>query len=271
MTDTKRAHSTLPRSSRVPARQRAAATVLGLCLALVAGPAWANEPETTGAAWSYEGDTGPELWGALSPEYAACSVGRSQSPVDIPANAPVVSDVQPDYSLAEWTMTNNGHAIQLDIADGGGVLVGGRPFQLEQIHFHSPSEHATSGALHEMEMHLVHRDETGALAVLAVLLDEGAVETDRDLESFWPDLPPEPGETFTPTYPLDATMLLPGEPEVYAYPGSLTTPPCTEGVIWRVFRTPLELSASQIAAYRAIYDGTNRPTQPLNGRVFDTP
>lgn len=239
--------------------------VLGALLVL----AGATSISASEGSWGYEGATGPAAWGALSPEYAACATGREQSPVDIPADAPVwPDDLTYDYRPSALAIADNGHAIQVDIEEGSGVVIGDVTYALRQFHFHSPSEHTLAGVHADMELHLVHGDPAGALAVIGVLLVEGAANP--ALEPILANLPESPG----PAAPVegvvvDVASLLPADRSYHAYPGSLTTPPCTEGVAWHVLAQPVEVSAEQMAAFRALHDGTNRPVQPLNERTFE--
>ena len=219
--------------------------------------------------WGYEGETGPEHWAALDPEFQTCATGLEQSPVDIPAGAPVrADDVAYDYQPSALTIADNGHAIQVDYDEGSGITIGDGTYALRQFHFHSPSEHTVDGEAADMELHLVHQDEAGALAVVGVLLVEGAANP--ALEPIWAHLPDAPGPATLIEGPIiDADDLLPADRSSYGYPGSLTTPPCLEGVTWHVLAESVELSAEQLATFREIHDGTNRPVQALNERSFE--
>jgi carbonic anhydrase len=221
------------------------------------------------AEWSYEGETGPAFWGSLDPDYAACGEGMEQSPVDIVADAPVnPDDVGYAYGESALTIVNNGHAIQVNVDEGSSTAeIDGVQYALEQLHFHSPSEHTLAGENMAMEMHLVHHDADGNSAVFSALLVEGA--ENPAFASIWENMPAEEGDPVTiEGVVVNPDDLLPAERSYYHYMGSLTTPACTEGVTWHVLTTPVELSADQIAAFRTIHDGTNRPIQPMNDREF---
>lgn len=237
--------------------------VLGLCLILGAGMVAAQDPH-----WSYEGDTGPEYWGSLSPDYAACSEGLEQSPVDIPASAPVnPADIQFSYQPTNLTIVNNGHAIQVNYDPGSSMTVEGKTYSLQQFHFHSLSEHTVGGQNDDMEMHLVHKSDDGENSVISALLVSGA--ENPAFAPVWDNMPAEEGDPQTISgVTVNVDDLLPAERTYYRYNGSLTTPPCTEGVKWFVMTEQVELSAEQLAAFREIHDGTNRPVQPFNDRVW---
>ncbi|HET6462530.1 MAG TPA: carbonic anhydrase family protein, partial [Candidatus Krumholzibacteria bacterium] len=164
---------------------------------------------------------------------------------------------------------NNGHTIQINYTDGDVLTIGSEQFQLLQYHFHVPSEHTVKGQHHAMEMHLVHATDDGKLAVIGVFIDEGAHNAAFD--PILSNLPATKGaESHLDHVMVDVNQLLPSSLETYRYDGSLTTPPCSESVKWLVMTTPIQLSADQIAAFRAIINGNNRPVQPLNGRTVET-
>ena len=244
------------------------ATALLLAIAVPVGPVLA-EGET--AHWSYEGEAGPDAWADLDPAYALCGTGTEQSPVDIDADAALRDDdLIFAYGETALSVINNGHAIQVPVEAGSSVLIDGTSYELQQFHFHSPSEHTLAGLSAPLEVHLVHADTDGNLAVVGVVLDEGA-ENDV-IAAIWEAMPGVAGETNSPTgVTLAVADLLPSDVSAFAYRGSLTTPPCSEGVNWHVVLTPIMVSADQIAAFRALYEGTNRPTQSMNERAFLTP
>ena len=221
-----------------------------------------------GAHFSYEGDTGPEYWGELDESYAACAEGMSQSPVDIPADAPVnADDVAYSYGETAVNIVNNGHAIQVNYDEGSTAVIDGVEYDLVQFHFHSLSEHSVAGENLDMEMHLVHADADGNNAVVSALIVEG--EENPAFAPVWDNMPAEEGDPVTVEGAVvDVSDLLPEDRSYVAYSGSLTTPACTEGVNWHVLSTPVELSADQLAAFRAIHDGTNRPIQDWNDREW---
>jgi carbonic anhydrase len=238
--------------------------VLGFALGPVGRVAWAAaDPH-----WGYSGEAGPDHWGDLSPSYAACSDGHEQSPVDIPASAPLnPSSIQFNYQSSPLTIVNNGHTIRADYAKGSSITIEGKTYTLAQFHFHAKSEHTLNGQYAPLEVHFVHQSADGELAVVGALIHEGAENT-----AYAPvlaHLPAHEGDPETVSgVTLDAAALLPADRAYYRYEGSLTTPPCSEGVNWFVLHGGLEFSAAQIAAFTALYPDDARPLQPLGSRTF---
>lgn len=218
--------------------------------------------------FGYSGKTGPENWGALDPSYRACSDGRRQSPVDLTgARASSLPSIRFSYEPAKVEVENNGHSLEVAYPPGSSIAIGDAEYQLDQFHFHSPSEHRVNGRALPMELHFVNRAGDDEVAVIGVLVTEGAAHP--TIAKLAPALPSEEGDALPAPGEINALDLLPRDPGSaarWSYEGSFTTPPCTEGVSWNVFREPIELSASQIASLREFYDGNNRPVQPLNGR-----
>jgi len=243
----------------------------------VAGPSTAT---TANPEWHYEGDEGPAHWGTISPTFASCQSGRAQSPIDIVASArrdasdaivlkfaPTSLRIVHQEHVAD--AINNGHTIQVNYSEGDTLTVGGRAYQLVQYHFHAPSEHTVNGTRFPMEMHLVHTNAEGQLAVIGVLITEGAHNVAFD--PIWTNLPVTKGvEHHLEHVTVDVDALLPQGRTTYRYEGSLTTPPCSEGVQWFVMTTPIALSKAQIGAFTALFHGNNRPVQPLLGRSVFT-
>ena len=244
------------------------AFVFGIAIALITfGVVLAQE----GVHWSYEGDTGPEHWGTLSPDFAACAKGVEQSPVDIPANAPLnPADITFSYQPSAVTIFNNGHTIQVNYDPGSSLTLNGVKYDLVQFHFHTASEHAIGGQHEPMEIHFVHRNAQGGLAVVGVLLKSGS--ENAAYAPVFQNLPPQasqPAPVAGAT--VDANQLLPAQRTYWRYNGSLTTPPCTEGVKWLVMNTPVEVSDAQIAAFTSVFKNNERPVQPFNARAFLVP
>jgi carbonic anhydrase len=236
-------------------------------------------PPASTPHWGYEGDTGPSVWGGLSPDFSACAEGSHQSPVDIAAwKSETVPDLRASFSAAALRIVhhehmadaiNNGHTIQVNYTEGDTLDVGDASYELLQYHFHAPSEHTLNGQHFPMEMHMVHKASDGSLAVIGVFIEEGAHNAAFD--PVWSNLPREKSvETHFQNVTVNVDDLLPKGHATYRYDGSLTTPPCSEGVKWFVMTEPIQLSPDQIAAFTALIDGNNRPVQPLNDRSIVT-
>ncbi len=223
-------------------------------------------PRTENVEWGYEAENEPEVWGRLSPEFVLCAEGTHQSPIDL-ANpkAAKLPAVIFNYRPTALSIRNNGHTIEAGFSAENWIEVGGARYELLQFHFHAPGEHTVAGKSFDMEMHLVHQDENGTLSVIGVLIEQGA--ENAAFAPLWYHLPAVPGAAHSSeAVTINAEDLLPGARHAYRYDGSLTTPPCSEGVKWFVLTTPVELSEAQIAAFRAIIHGNNRPTQSLGRR-----
>ena len=230
------------------------------------------------AEWGYAAENGPDVWGQLNQEYILCGEGTHQSPIDIVNPMPTeLPTIVYEYSPATGVnIHHNGHTIEVAYPEGSGIHIDGTDYQLLQFHFHAPSEHTVAGKPFDMEMHLVHESEEGNLAVVGLLIESGRHHPAFD--PVWAYLPSTPLETQRIENGIVdlPSMLSPHRqtldeavqafPSTYRYNGSLTTPPCSEGVKWIVLTTPVEMSESQIAAFKAIIHGNNRPVQPLNGR-----
>lgn len=217
--------------------------------------------------WDYGESQGPRHWGELKPEFALCNNGHHQSPIDIlnPQKADLPK-IQFNYKPSPLHIIDNGHTVMIKYAPGSFVSVSGKKYALQQFHFHRPSEETINGKGYEMELHLVHADEEGNLAVIAILLKEG--EENPVVDTLWSDLPKEKDkeEAFENVL-IDAAALLPANRGYYTFPGSLSTPPCTENVTWFVLKQPVAVSAAEIAQFSKLYRHDARPTQPLYDRV----
>jgi carbonic anhydrase len=217
--------------------------------------------------WDYSGDGAPENWSKLKPEFSACSTGKRQSPIDIRDGISVQLDpVQFDYKPSSFKVLDNGHTVQVNVAPGNSIEVMGRRFELLQFHFHRPSEERINGRQFDMVAHLVHKDLEGKLAVVAVLLDRGSVQP--LVQMVWNNLPLEKGDEVAARATLDLNALLPAERGYYTYMGSLTTPPCSEGVLWMVLKQPVGISPEQIGIFSRLYPMNARPIQSASGRLI---
>ena len=236
-----------------------------LCLAVTAnctiGSLAAEEKH-----WSYSGEDGPQQWGDLSADYLMCSQGRNQSPIDLAGAVDAnLEELRLDYpNRGIVGEVNNGHTIQENLKPGNFITIQGQQFEAKQFHFHSPSEHRIDGKSFPLETHIVHANAEGQLAVLGLMFDEGEENSLlNQLNGFRPaDLEPYTG-------PVDYNLLITSRDEYYAYNGSLTTPPCSEGVVWVVLKNPVTASREQIDRFHdAMGADTNRPVQPRNARTI---
>jgi len=217
--------------------------------------------------WGYTGHGSPEHWGELDPAYATCASGKNQSPInltnmvegDLPA-------LKIDFKAGGNEVVNNGHTIQVKYAPGSTITVSDQSFELKQLHFHAPSENTIEGHTFPMEAHFVHADKEGNLAVITVMYEIGT--TNPELEKAWQYMPHEVGGTHALSEQVDAAALLPGDHDYYRFNGSLTTPPCSEGVNWFVMKRYDTASLEQIDAFsNTMHHANNRPVQPINARV----
>ncbi len=222
-----------------------------------------------GVHWGYEGNEGPDKWSSLSADYHLCAAGKSQSPVDI-SNA-MQGDLKPiefNYKAASGaTVVNNGHTIQVNYPAGSYAVISDKRYDLLQFHFHVPSEHTINGDAADMVAHLVHKAQDGQLAVVGVLFEQGAAN--ETLAPVWQSMPASSGKA-TLNETLDVASLLPSDTSHFNYSGSLTTPPCSEGVNWNVLKQPVSVSNGQVAAFTRIFPKSVRPVQPLNGRALSS-
>ncbi|QUW20973.1 carbonic anhydrase family protein [Sporosarcina sp. Marseille-Q4063] len=220
--------------------------------------------------WSYEEEIGPEHWGELNPSYSACMNGNEQSPINIESSQVKTSEklenVEIQYEPTDFSITNTGLTIQANPAiPSNSIVVEGKEYILAQFHFHTPSEHQFNSQHLDMELHLVHQDTNGELAVLGLMIQEG--KENETLASIWGVLPKsETEEDIAIKEPVDLEALLPSNQTSFHYNGSLTTPPCAEKVKWTVFEEPIEMSKEQIQAYQQIFPDNQRPVQPINER-----
>lgn len=231
-----------------------------------------DEPVKEKPHWDYEegGDMGPELWGDLSPAYALCKSGQAQSPIDISKTKrdKDLPTIKVEYNAVSYEAIDNGHTIQVNIPPGQFIKVGEESYELLQFHYHSGSEHTIRGERYPMELHLVHKTKSGSLGVFGVMVKEG--NRNATLTNVLENLP-DPGSTVSKKkVKINPAGILPLSLQYFGYDGSLTTPPCTEGVRWHVLRTPITATKEQIDAFKKIYGNSYRPVQSLNKREVIT-
>jgi carbonic anhydrase len=225
----------------------------------------ATASEAAHPHWAYEGHGGPAEWSKLAPEYAACGMGKEQSPIDLAKGIPaMMSDPAVSWQAGALEVVNNGHTIQVNCPKGSTLSLDGHSYELLQYHFHHPSEHTIAGISFEMEVHFVHRHAEGGLAVLGVMIKAG--EPNPAMETIWRTMPALGGETAKSETALHPGAMLPKDSTTYRYAGSLTTPPCSEVVSWVVYRQPITASPEQIARFAKLFPNNARPMQHLNRR-----
>jgi carbonic anhydrase len=233
-------------------------SVLGAC-------APAPQAAATPPHWTYEGGEGPSHWGELE-GYATCSDGKTQSPIDVSSPASQdLTNISFHYQPSEVNILNNGHTVQVNYDAGSYIELDGVRYEVLQFHYHAPSEHTVDGESFPAEIHIVHKSADEKLAVVGILLKEGA-ENDA-FDAFINNLPAEKTDPKDAGATIDATGFLPAIQTTYRYDGSLTTPPCTEDVQWLLMTTPVELSAQQLSKIEGVFEANNRPVQPLDGRT----
>jgi len=221
-----------------------------------------------GAHWGYSGHEGPAHWGDLSPDYRMCKDGKNQSPVDltgfIEAELPAL---KLEYEATATSVVNNGHTVKVSFGEGSELKIDGKEFELKQYHFHTPSENTVEGKHYPMEAHFVHASEKGELAVISVMIKEG--KANASLQTIVDNMPTHAGDKNSlKKHKLNAADLLPASRDYYRFNGSLTTPPCSEGVRWLVMKEPVEASGAQLKAFEKVMGKNNRPLQPINARVI---
>ncbi len=216
--------------------------------------------------WGYSGHSGPKQWGELDKKFASCSEGKNQSPINLTGFVEAdLEAIKFNYRTLVTEILNNGHTIQANYAKGSAISIDGKAFELKQFHFHSPSENHINGKSFPMEAHLVHADKDGNLAVVAVMFTEGG--SNRLIASLWKKMPEKTGDKHAVGLDINAMELLPKDKAYYRFNGSLTTPPCTEGVRWFVMKQPVAISEQQVKAFeQVVHRGNNRPVQSVNAR-----
>lgn len=217
--------------------------------------------------WGYHGEVGPQNWGNLDAAYEACKTGTKQSPINIDKFAAAeMPALKAAYGQSALNVLNNGHTLQVNYDAGSTLMSDGKEYALKQMHFHTPSEHYIDGAPYPMEVHFVHQAADGELAVVGVMMKVGA--KNKTIQKIWDHAPAASGETgMTKELMISAANLLPRTGIYFKYEGSLTTPPCSEGVKWHVMQDPIEVSAEQVITFQSLFSVNARPIQPLHGRI----
>ena len=217
---------------------------------------------------AYSGQTGSENWATLSADNFACT-GKNQSPINLTGF--IEADLTPikfDYQQGGHEVINNGHTIQVNFNEGSSIELDGHSFNLLQVHFHAPSENHINGKSYPLEAHLVHADKDGNLAVVAVMYEQGSLAHDG-IKAIWSSMPEKAGETQKLPAMMNVSGILPKSREYYRFNGSLTTPPCSEGVQWLVMKDSVVVEKQQIDAFvNVLHESNNRPIQAINSRAI---
>jgi len=247
---------------------KTAILIAPMCLALnaVAGSVQVESGHQKEAAahWGYAGEAGPDHWAAMKGEFSACSDGTRQSPINIDQSVSAdLGSIEFNYNITQIEIVNNGHTIQVNNSGKSTIKIGAREFDLLQFHFHSPSENTVGNKPFDMEMHLVHKNDQGELAVVAVFLKAG--EVNSQLNKFWKEMPASVDKKMLQAS-INPKDLLPANKAFYHFKGSLTTPPCSEGVNWFVLKNTVDVSKDQVSKFLAVIGNNARPVQANNGR-----
>lgn len=236
---------------------------MGAAFVLAAGASQASEVQ-----WGYIGKGGPEHWGKLDPAFAICEQGKNQSPVNLTGF--VEAELEPitfSYTGLVTEVVNSGRTIEANYTAGSTIQVAGKTFELKQFHFHSPGEHTLNGDSLPLEGYFVHEAQDGSVAVIAVMYTLG--EENQGIARLWKQMPNKSGQKAAMASQVRAEDLMPEERDYYRYNGSLTIPPCLEGVIWMVMKQTVSVSREQVDEFGKIMHHSNsRPVQPLNARVI---
>lgn len=247
---------------------RSTCTAFVFFLACALMPALLYAQSSAHPHWSYEGKEDPKHWGELDPAYAACSSGHTQSPINIVnAKQADLPPLQFSYNAVPLSIVDNGHTIMVNYAPGSTLTVGDKVYTLQQFHFHHPSEEHVNGKKYDLVAHLVHADADGHLAVVAILFKRDSTPTPL-FDILWKNLSTEKGKVVeVSSVTINAKDLLPPTTGYYTFAGSLTTPPCTEGVTWYVLKAPVDISGPELEVFARIYKHDDRPIQPTNHRA----
>ncbi|HET6554818.1 MAG TPA: carbonic anhydrase family protein [Dyella sp.] len=234
----------------------------------------ASDIDATPHHWSYSGESGPTRWSAMDAQFTTCGNGKAQSPIDLEsrdAKKGKAGEFNIDYEKGDVALVNNGHTVQANVSDAKDTVVfDGDTYRLAQFHFHSPSEHTTDGTRFPLEIHFVNDDAHKRVLVVGVMVKLGS--ENESLAPVFHSLPAKSRngpDHASKAIPVDLASVLPGNHEAFVYRGSLTTPPCTEGVQWVVLSHPIQMSKEQIASFSKLFPDNHRPLQKINGREID--
>ncbi|MDB5821017.1 MAG: carbonate dehydratase [Rhizobacter sp.] len=211
-----------------------------------------------------------DLSARFNPQTGACGSGQRQSPIELQNTFKV--DLEPvtfHYQPTPFAVIDNGRTVQVQVAAGNSIEVNGRKFELTRVEFRHPAEERIDGKSYALGVHLVHRDSEGRQAVVAVVMDEGwsGPVANPVVQTVWNNLPLERGQAEPARAPLDLERLLPPNRGYFTYMGSMTAPPCEEGVLWMVMKTPMPIATPQVELFARLYPMNARSLQAANGRM----
>lgn len=242
-------------------------TIISIFIVFVVALMLSSDSEEKGAYWDYTEDSGPKEWANLDEKYRMCEDGLNQSPINITNVIPAKLDpLTFEGSAKATTFENNGHSVKVNFTSANSLAIDNEKYYLKHIHFHTPSENQIDGVSYPMEAHLVHANSAGSLAVVAVMFELS--EDNVVLNKLLRNLPENEGDKNRLKSEILGYDILPSNKDYYRFNGSLTTPPCTEGVKWFVLKTPLGISKSQLADFDAAMPTNNRPLQDINSRII---
>ncbi|MGB1226905.1 MAG: carbonic anhydrase [Poseidonibacter sp.] len=242
-------------------------TIISIFIVFVVALMLSGEEETKGAPWGYNEDLGPKEWANLDEKYRMCEDGLNQSPINITSTIDAVLNPLTFQGTGKASsFENNGHSVKVSFSGSNSLSIDNTKYNLKQIHFHTPSENQIDGKSYPMEAHLVHSDNAGNLAVVAVMFEVG--EDNMVINKLLRNLPENEGEKNQLKSEILGYDLLPEIKDYYRFNGSLTTPPCTEGVKWFVLKDTVSISKSQLADFEAVMPTNNRPIQDINSRLI---
>ena len=229
-----------------------------------------QQPVVNHVEWNYDGVVSPEHWAELSSDFLECAEGHFQSPIDLETSEVHLASkykIKFAYHDSEVDIVNNGHTVQANVEENNLLLINDQSYVLKQVHFHAPAEHQIDGLIYPMEMHMVHMTTDQKIAVVGCFIKEG--KENIPLNTLWKSMPRQRQEHEHPSQSCDLIHFLPEDHKMIHYKGSLTTPPCSEGVDWYVMETPISLSKAQINVFKELYDHNNRPIQNREGRALE--
>ena len=242
-------------------------TLISIFIVFVVALMLSGKTEDKGAPWGYNEDLGPKEWSNLDEKYRMCEDGLNQSPINIINTVDArLNQLTFEGNAKATSFENNGHSVKVNFGSSSSLTIENEKYTLKQIHFHTPSENQIDGKSYPMEAHLVHSNRAGNLAVVAVMFELG--EDNMILNKLLRNLPEEKGDKHSLKSDVLAYDILPEIKDYYRFSGSLTTPPCTEGVKWFVLKTPVSISKSQLADFDAVMPTNNRPLQDINSRLI---